>query len=104
MRPNKSEKGSYVALINKLFDNIDSFFAWFSLSVKQTTDSYCDLETAEDRTTLVAHDGSLLSVIEIDGITHLLGAEEFNRLHEGIALSLQTNMKRTGHAFQFYFS
>ncbi len=93
-----------MAIINRLFENIDSFFAWFSLSVKQTTDSYCDLETAEDQTTLVAHDGSLASVIQIDGITHLLGTEEFQHLHDAIALSLQTNMKRPGHALQFFFS
>ncbi len=93
-----------MALLNALFDNIDSFFAWFSISVKQTVDTYCDLETAEDRTTLVAHDGSLVSVLQIEGITHLLGSSEFDRLHEGITLSLQTNMKRNGHAFQFFFS
>lgn len=93
-----------MSLVDALFDNIDSFFAWFSVIVKQTTESYCDLDTAEDRTTLVAHDGSLASVIQIDGITHLLGTAEFNHLHDGIVLSLQTNMKRAGHAFQFYFS
>jgi len=93
-----------VNLVNKLFDQIDSLLAWFSISLKQTTDSYCDLETADSANNFVAHDGSLMSVIKIAGITKILGREEFNRLHEGLTLSLQANMRRPGHSFQFYFS
>jgi intracellular multiplication protein IcmB len=92
-----------VNLVKVLINTIDAFLAWLSTSLKQTTESYCDLETADDTNTLVAHDGSLVSVIGIDGITYLLGAEEFRRLYEGVALALQASMKRRGHAFQFFF-
>lgn len=89
--------------LTPIFDTIDSLMAWLSSSLKQTTESYCDIETAEDANTLVAHDGSLVSVIRINGIRHLIGTSEFNRLHDGIGLTLRTAMKRSGHAFQVFF-
>ncbi|MDX2346414.1 MAG: type IV secretion protein IcmB [Legionella sp.] len=85
------------------FEGVDTFFAWFSASLKQTTASYCELETADSPTVLVNHDGSLLSVLEIEGITALLGNEEFRRLVEGLTNTLRSPMSRSGHALQVYF-
>jgi intracellular multiplication protein IcmB len=92
------------SFIDPLISTVDSFLAWLSVSLKQTTASYCDLETAEDEHTLVARDGSLVSVVKLFGVTHLIGREEFARLHEGIAIALQTNLKKPGHALQIFFS
>lgn len=86
------------------FESIDVFFAWLSTSLKQTTASYCELETADSPTVLVNHDGSLLSILEIDGITTLAGAEEFTRLVEGLTNSFHAAMSRPGHVLQVYFS
>ncbi|MBU0456256.1 MAG: type IV secretion protein IcmB [Pseudomonadota bacterium] len=86
------------------FDTIDTFLAWLSTGLKETNASYCDLETADDTYTLVAHDGSLVSLIEVKGITHLLGREEFDRLHEGVSLALRPSLKRFGHAIQCFFT
>src|SRR3990167_536596 len=91
-------------IVNAFFNGIDSILAWFSTSLKQTTGSYCDLETADDTYTLVSYDGSLASIIELQGVTHLVGNEEFEHIHEGLCLALQGNMKHPGHAFQFFFS
>ncbi|MDF1758672.1 MAG: type IV secretion protein IcmB [Legionellaceae bacterium] len=86
------------------FEGIDTFFAWLSTSLKQTTESYCELETADSPTVLVNHDGSLLSVIRIDGVTSLVGTEEFEQLVEGLNRAFQGAMGRAGHALQVYFS
>ncbi|MCR9192460.1 MAG: type IV secretion protein IcmB, partial [Gammaproteobacteria bacterium] len=86
------------------FEGVDTFFAWLSTSLKQTTASYCELETADSPTVLVNHDGSLVSVIRIEGITSLAGVDEFNRLVEGLTNSFQGAMGRSGHALQVYFS
>jgi intracellular multiplication protein IcmB len=86
------------------FEGVDTFFAWLSTSLKQTTESYIDLETADSPTVLVNHDGSLLSIIEIQGITALAGTDEFVRLVEGLSNSFQAAMGRPGHALQVYFS
>lgn len=90
-------------IFDSFIDGLDSFFAWLSTSLKQTTESYCELETADSPTTLVAHDGSLISVIKISGTTELIGEPEFNRLHDGLSLALQTTMSHAGHAVQVLF-
>ncbi|VEG90782.1 type IV secretion protein IcmB [Legionella spiritensis] len=86
------------------FEGIDTFFAWLSTSLKQTTESYCELETADSRTVLVNHDGSLVSLIKIEGVTALAGNEEFERLVEGLSNAFQGAMSRPGHALQIFFS
>lgn len=86
------------------FEGIDTFFAWLSTSLKQTTESYVDLETADSPTVLVNHDGSLISIIKIEGVTALAGAEEFERLVSGLNNAFQAAMGRPGHALQVYFS
>lgn len=90
-------------VFNPFLDFIDTLLAWLSTSLKQTTESYCDLETADSPTVLVAHDGSLISLIKISGVTDLIGSAEFERLHEGLTLSLQTALSRAGHALQVLF-
>jgi len=86
------------------FEGVDTFFAWLSTSLKQTTESYCELETADSPTVLVNHDGSLLSIMEIEGVTALAGAQEFELLVEGLSNTFQAAMRRPGHALQVYFS
>ncbi len=54
-------------ILEPLLESVDSFLEWFTNSLKQTTGSYCDLEAVDNVHTLVARDGSLLSVIQIDG-------------------------------------
>lgn len=92
------------SIIDPLLDSIDSFLAWLTASLKQTTESYCDLETADSRTVLVGHDGSLMSIIKIHGVSALMGGAEFQALHEGLTQSLQSAMKRDGHAMQVVFN
>lgn len=86
------------------FEGIDTFFAWLSTSLKQTTESYIDLETADSPTVLVNHDGSLLSILKIEGVTALAGAAEFEHLVSGLSNAFQGAMSRPGHALQVYFS
>src|SRR5476651_958457 len=89
--------------IDPLLDSIDAILAWFSTELKQTAESYCDLETADDKNTLVARDGSLISVIRVFGVTKLIGQDEFDAIHQGLTQSLQATLKRPGHVVQVYF-
>lgn len=91
-------------LVDPILDGIDTLLAWFSTELKQTAESYCDLETADDKHTLVGRDGSLISVIRILGVTKLIGTDEFNTIHEGLTQSLQATFKHPGHVLQVYFS
>ena len=89
---------------DSFFEGVDTFFAWMSTSLKQTTESYCELETADSPTVLVNHDGSLLSMLKIEGVTALSGTEEFDVLVEGLTNAFQAAMGRPGHALQVFFS
>jgi intracellular multiplication protein IcmB len=91
-------------IVNSFFNGLDSVLAWLSSSLKQTTESYCDIETADDEFTLVAYDGSLVSVIALSGVTQLIGNDEFEAMHFGLCNALQGSMKNPGHSFQFLFS
>lgn len=91
-------------LSDSFFEGIDTFFAWLSTSLKQTTESYCDLETADSETVLVNHDGSLLTMIKVEGVTALSGPEEFEEMVARLTNAFQGAMGRPGHALQVYFS
>lgn len=86
------------------FEGVDTFFAWLSTSLKQTTESYCMLETADSDNVLVYHDGSLLSILKVEGVTAMVGTEEFEALVSGLSNAFQGAMSRPGHALQVYFS
>jgi intracellular multiplication protein IcmB len=92
-----------MSFVDPFLDSIDSIMAWFSTELKQTAESYCDLETADDKNTLVARDGSLISLIKVDGVTKLVGTEEFDSIHAGLTQSMQATLKRPGHVVQVYF-
>ncbi|MBU0743824.1 MAG: type IV secretion protein IcmB [Gammaproteobacteria bacterium] len=87
-----------------IIDTVDAFVAWAGSAVKQTTESYCELQTADSPTVLVGNDGSLISVLKIDGVKALIGVEEFDRIQAGLLSSLQTTMSHAGHSIQVYFS
>lgn len=91
-------------LMEPILDSVDAVMAWVSSGIKQTIDSYCDLETADDTHTLVACDGSLASIIKINGVTTLIGAEEFARLTEGLAQGMQSTLSQPGRVIQVFFS
>lgn len=93
-----------VNVVDSVLGGVDSILAWMSSILKTTTSSYCDLETADSPTVLVARDGSLASVIRLKGITTLLGEAEFDQLYQGVAASLQTALGREGYAVQVVFN
>ena len=91
------------SIIDPVLETLDGVLAWMGTSIGQTTESYCQLETATDNYTLVAKDGSLVSVIKIHGATFLVGPEEFERIHNNLTHSLRASLGRPGHAIQVYF-
>ncbi len=91
-------------IANMIIDTVDAFVAWASSGIRQTTEAYCELQTADSPAVLVGNDGSLISILKVDGVKALIGAEEFENIREGLMHSLQTSMSRAGHSMQVYFS
>jgi len=92
-----------MSIIDPVLDTIDGILSWLSTSLGQLAENYCELETADSRQTLVARDGSLVSILRIHGATFLVGPDEFERMHNGLTHTLQTCLARPGHAIQVFF-
>ncbi len=82
----------------------NSLLSWLSTSVKQTCSSYCELQTADSDSVLVANDGSLVSILKIAGVTTLIGKTEFEHVQKSLQQTLQTTMSQPGHVIQALFS
>jgi intracellular multiplication protein IcmB len=75
----------------------------FQVAFKQTVESFIKLETADDDTTLVSNDGSLVSYFRIDGSRNIIGEDEYKFLIHGATLKIGARFDRQGHALQVYF-
>lgn len=90
--------------VETILDTFDIFLSWASSALKQTTESYCEIQTADSPNSLASNNGSLVSVLKIDGVKALIGSEEFQRIQDGLLHSLQNAMSRPGYVIQVYFS
>jgi intracellular multiplication protein IcmB len=92
-------------MLSGLVNGMDSFFVWLNSMLKQNLCDYSDLETAQDEYTLVAKDGSLLSIIRIDGYKSLINTEAFyQKISEPFNGGLDPFMSKPGHMVQVWFS
>lgn len=82
----------------------ESLFSWISNSLRQNALAYCDLETADDKNTLVTKDGYLITVIHIQGYKRFVGPNEYVYLCERITEMLQPGFSGSGHNVQFFFT
>ncbi len=85
-------------------EGVDTLLAWLTNGLRQTTDAYCDVQTADSPTVLVNHDGALFSIIRIKGVTALVGQAEYERIHDGLLQSLASTMSRPGYSLQIVFN
>lgn len=75
----------------------------FQTAMKQTVDSFIRLETADDEHTLAAMDGSLVSILKVDGSRQIIGDEEYKHLIESATIKIGARFDRPGQAIQIYF-
>lgn len=83
---------------------LGKFFAPFVTLAKQPIESFIRLETADDETTIVAEDGSLISYLRIDGSRQIIGQEEYEHILEAATVKLGARFDRPGHALQVFFT
>jgi intracellular multiplication protein IcmB len=91
------------SIIDSIIDAIDGLLGWVGASFGQWAENYCKIESAEDTYNLVARDGSLVSIIKIDGATYLVGPDEFEKIHKELTTSLKAALSRDGHGLQMFF-
>lgn len=81
----------------------DAFLKPFAKMLKQPVESFIQLETADDEKTLASTDGSLLTLVRIDGARQIIGAEEYKKILSDSVIKIGTKFNTPGHAIQVYF-
>lgn len=93
-----------MGIISSVVDSIDGLLDYLGSAGKQSISNYVDMETANDETTLVSKDGSLVSIIEIKGIKSLISAHTFeDKVVTPVKTSLQSLFESKGHKIQVWF-
>lgn len=83
---------------------IEKLIAPFQKALKQSVSSFIKLETADNETTIVAADGSLVSYIKVEGSRQIIGKEEYEHIVESATIKIGARFDRQGHAIQVYFA
>lgn len=83
---------------------LEKFFKPMVMAMRQPVESFIRLETANDDTTIVAEDGSLVSYIKVDGARQIIGQEEYRQIIEQSVVKVGARFDRPGHALQVYFT
>ncbi|MEO7326528.1 MAG: hypothetical protein ABIW82_17040 [Dokdonella sp.] len=92
-----------IGWIDRLLFEADLAFWQVRRAIRQSASAYCDLETVDDATTLVSGDGSLCSLIRLDGINTTIGDSDFADLVSHISNQLSAYLRTPGHYIQVVF-
>lgn len=86
-----------------VLDSIDQILATLAMAARQPLGSMTTLETIDDKRTFVASDGSLMTLMRIDGARKVVGGVELEEINEGARIALAPYLDRPGHAFQVLY-
>lgn len=83
---------------------LSSAMGAYGVGTKRHVSSFCFLETSDGEDLLVAKDGSLATVIRVDGIKQVLGTEELEAIVGKMNMRMSPYLTREGHAIQVWFA
>lgn len=86
-----------------LVDSLDRLFRDVSDLMGHGVSRLCDLETVEDDSTFVLNDGSLMTLLQVDGHNLLVGEQEFVSGVEGLHEGLKGILGQPGHSLVFHY-
>ncbi len=75
----------------------------FQRALRKSVEAFIRLETADDERTLVAEDGSLLTLVRVDGSRQMIGEKEYAQIIESATIKIGSRFDRPGHAMQVFF-
>jgi intracellular multiplication protein IcmB len=84
-----------------MFDNL---LRPFVRLLRQPVESFIRLETSDSEFVFAAEDGSLLTVLKVDGARQIIGDGEYKKILSDCVVKMGTTFDRPGHALQVYFS
>ncbi len=71
--------------------------------MRQPIESFIRLETADSEISFAAEDGSLVTVVRVDGARQIIGDAEYRKILSDSVVKFGTRFDRPGHALQVYF-
>ena len=89
-------------MLDRLVNGVDRGIRALSEAFAGPVHSYCRLETV-DNGVLVADDGSLVSLLPLEGSLKHVGVEEYTTIVSGLTEKLQATLSKPGHAIQTLF-
>ena len=89
-------------MLDRLVHGVDCGIRALSEVFAGPVHSYCRLETVDDGV-LVADDGSLISLLRLEGSLKQIGVEEFGSIVSSLTEKLQSSLSRPGHLIQVLF-
>ena len=89
-------------MLDKIINGIDKGVQTLSELLQGPVGSYCRLETV-DRDVLVADDGSLITVLRLEGSLKHVGVDEYTSIVSTLTEKLQSAFSRPGHDVQCVF-
>ena len=89
-------------MLDILVNGVDRGIRALSEAFAGPVHSYCRLETV-DNGVLVADDGSLISLLHLEGSLKHVGVEEYMSIVSGLTEKLQATLSKPGHALQVVF-
>lgn len=93
-----------MALLDSIIDSADKLLDFIGTKTKQSIADYCDIETTDNESSLVSKDGSLLSIISIDGVKRLIGSKALvEEIVAPLRSGIQSNFDKKGHMIQMWF-
>lgn len=92
-------------MLSGLVNGLDSLFIWLNSGLKQNLPDYIDLETGQDEYTLATKDGSLLSILRVDGYKSLMNVPSYyEKISTPLSSGFDPFLSKPGHMIQVVFS
>jgi intracellular multiplication protein IcmB len=89
-------------MLDAIINGVDRGIRALSETFAGPASSYCRLETV-DNGALVSDDGSLITVLRLEGSLKHVGLEEFATIVSGLTEKLQSTLSKPGHLIQVVF-
>ena len=89
-------------MLDNLVNGVERGIRALSEAFAGPVHSYCRLETV-DNGVLVADDGSLISLLRLEGSLKHVGVNEYETIVSGLTEKLQSTLSKPGHLMQVVF-
>lgn len=90
--------------MRKILDSFEGLLAMVASVTRQPMSRFINIESSDDDETLVAKDGSLVSVLRIEGARTVIGPEELGQIVDNFKLCFNTFLEKPGHALQVHYA